>query len=258
MFKGGLGLEGDTVRDVPDSADGRHFETQEDAASDLGRQGRRRIVPVLMCGGAGTRLWPLSSDETPKQFHALTGEHSMFQLTLERLYADGRDELCAPIVITGARHAELVREQLAELGITPAHIVLEPVGRNTAPVAVIASMLAREVAPDAHVLLLPADHVIKETERLYELIRDAAALSDRIITFGVRPDRPETGYGYIRRGQRLDGEVFEIERFTEKPDLAKAESFLRDPDYCWNAGFFLFPPALLLAEMRTWRADVLD
>jgi mannose-1-phosphate guanylyltransferase/mannose-6-phosphate isomerase len=222
------------------------------------RRARRRIVPVLMCGGAGSRLWPLSNETTPKQFHAFAGERSMFQLTLERLYAHGREELCAPIIVTGERYVDLVRTQLAELNIDALSIVLEPTGRNTAPVAVVASLLAREHAPEARLLLLPADHIIGEPGRLYELIQDAAGVEDRIITFGIRPDRPETGYGYIRRGRRLDGEVFEIERFTEKPDLARAEAFVRDPEFCWNAGFFLFPPSLLLSEMSVWRPDVLD
>ena len=222
------------------------------------RRARRRIVPVLMCGGAGSRLWPLSNETTPKQFHAFAGERSMFQLTLERLYAHGREELCAPIIVTGERYVGLVRTQLAELNIDALSIVLEPAGRNTAPVAVVASLLAREQAPEARLLLLPADHIIGEPGRLYELIQDAAGVEDRIITFGIRPDRPETGYGYIRRGRRLDGEVFEIERFTEKPDQARAEAFVRDPEFCWNAGFFLFPPSLLLSEMSVWRPDVLD
>lgn len=222
------------------------------------RRARRRIVPVLMCGGAGSRLWPLSNETTPKQFHAFAGERSMFQLTLERLYAHGREELCAPIIVTGERYVDLVRTQLAELNIDALSIVLEPTGRNTAPVAVVASLLAREHAPEARLLLLPADHIIGEPGRLYELIQDAAGVEDRIITFGIRPDRPETGYGYIRRGRRLDGEVFEIERFTEKPDQARAEAFVRDPEFCWNAGFFLFPPSLLLSEMSVWRPDVLD
>ncbi|MFC3077609.1 mannose-1-phosphate guanylyltransferase/mannose-6-phosphate isomerase [Phenylobacterium terrae] len=254
MFKGGLDQGGEAGRDSgPEVSAGA-------APSAPGRapKGRAPIVPVLMCGGAGSRLWPLSNETTPKQFHAFAGDRSMFQLTLERLYTDGRDELCAPIIVTGERYVDLVREQLAELDLEPLSIVLEPMGRNTAPVAVIASLLAREHAPEARVLLLPADHIIGEPERLYELIQGAAGVEDRIITFGVRPDRPETGYGYIRRGRRLDGEVFEIERFTEKPDLARAEAFVKDPEFCWNAGFFLFPPSLLLAEMGAYQPDVLE
>lgn len=250
MFKGGRELGGEAGRDDgPDSF----------AASDAPvPRTRTPIVPVLMCGGAGSRLWPLSNEATPKQFHAFAGDRSMFQLTLQRLYAEGREELRAPIIVTGERYVDLVRAQLAEIGLDPLRIVLEPMGRNTAAVAVIASLLAREHAPGARLLLLPADHIIGDPERLYELIQDAAGLEDRIITFGVRPDRPETGYGYIRRGRRLEGEVFEIERFTEKPDLARAEAFVKDPEFSWNAGFFLFPPSLLLAEMGVWQADVLE
>ncbi|HEX2560669.1 mannose-1-phosphate guanylyltransferase/mannose-6-phosphate isomerase [Phenylobacterium sp.] len=254
MLKGGLEQGEEAGRESGS-------ETIEHLDIDVYRRpakGRSPIVPVLMCGGAGSRLWPLSNETTPKQFHAFAGDRSMFQLTLERLYAEGREELCAPIIVTGERYVDLVRAQLAELGLEALRIVLEPMGRNTAPVAVIASLLAREHAPGARVLLLPADHIIGEPERLYELIQDAAGLEDRIITFGVRPDRPETGYGYIRRGRRLEGEVYEIERFTEKPDLARAEAFVKDPEFCWNAGFFLFPPNLLLAEMGAYQPEVLS
>jgi mannose-1-phosphate guanylyltransferase/mannose-6-phosphate isomerase len=253
MFKGGLEQGGQAGQDCGPET----FAEVETSLPSRERKARTPIVPVLMCGGAGSRLWPLSNETTPKQFHAFAGDRSMFQLTLERLYAHGREELCAPIIVTGERYADLVRAQLAELGLAPLSIVLEPMGRNTAPVAVIASLLAREHAPGARLLLLPADHIIGEPERLYELIQEAAGLEDRIITFGVRPDRPETGYGYIRRGRRLEGEVFEIERFTEKPDLVRAEAFVKDPEFCWNAGFFLFPPALLLAEMGVWQPNVL-
>jgi mannose-1-phosphate guanylyltransferase / mannose-6-phosphate isomerase len=253
MYKGGLDQGEETGRDPGPHVSSDHVE---DAFQGTSR-GRTPIVPVLMCGGAGSRLWPLSNEATPKQFHAFTGDRSMFQLTLERLYTEGREELCAPIIVTGERYVDLVRTQLAELGLEPLRIVLEPMGRNTAPVAVVASLLAREHAPGARALLLPADHIIGEPERLYDLIQGAAGVEDRIITFGVRPDRAETGYGYIRRGARLDGEVFEIERFTEKPDLASAEAFVRDPEFCWNAGFFLFPPSLLLSEMGAYQPDVL-
>jgi mannose-1-phosphate guanylyltransferase / mannose-6-phosphate isomerase len=205
-----------------------------------------RIIPAIMSGGAGTRLWPLSTERKPKQFHALTGPDTLFLETLRRVSGQaGPLSFSPPIVLGNRRHLEFIETSTANA----AAIVLEPSPRNTAAVAVIAAALAGEVDAEALVLLLPADHIVANTNALHAAIARAAPLArDRIVTFGIAPSRPATGYGYIKRGEELAPGVFAIEGFREKPDALSAETYLADAGYSWNSGMFLFHPRRLLEE----------
>lgn len=218
-----------------------------------------RIIPAIMSGGAGTRLWPLSTDAAPKQFHALAGAQSLFVATLARVRGE-TDALsfAAPIVLCNARHLNPVRDHLAAAGVAPGAIVLEPFGRNTAAVGASAAAVAAAVDPDALVLLLPADHVIADTAGFHAALARAAPFArERIVTFGIAPDRPATGYGYIHRGAALGEGVFAIESFREKPDAPTAERYVADGAHAWNAGIFLFHPKTLLDEFAA-SADIRD
>ena len=219
--------------------------------------GSQRVVPVIMSGGSGTRLWPLSTAENPKQFHAFASDESLIQETALRVSGPAPMELLPPIVICNAAHQALVERHLAEVGISPAAVVLEPFGRNTAAVAAIAAALAAELFPGALALLLPADHVVTDPQGFLAVVAKASPTArDNIVTFGIEPTRPETGYGYIKQGAPLIEGVFQVERFTEKPPLALAESYLAEGGYAWNAGIFLFAPEVMLEEMEKSRPDV--
>ena len=216
-----------------------------------------RIIPAIMSGGAGTRLWPLSTEAHPKQFHALAGPDSLFTRTVRRVGGDaGELSFAGPIVLCNGRHAALVREHLG--AVAPTALVFEPAPRNTAAVAAIAAAVAADAETDALVLLLPSDHVIADTAGFHAAIARAAPFArERIVTFGIAPDRPATGYGYIKRGARLGDGVFAVESFREKPDAATAQSYLGAGGYSWNAGIFLFRPETLLEEFEA-SADIRD
>jgi mannose-1-phosphate guanylyltransferase / mannose-6-phosphate isomerase len=228
----------------------------------LATGGTVRIAPVIMSGGSGSRLWPLSTEAHPKQFHALGGEAPMIQATALRLAPEmpGEAELVflPPIVICNRAHEALVREHLAEAGIEPLAVVLEPFGRNTAAVAATAAMLTAELCPEALTLLLPADHVIADAASFRAAVQRGAMAPDRIITFGIAPTGPETGYGYIQQGRDIADGVYEVARFAEKPARAVAEAYLADGGYAWNGGIFLFAPGTMLTELATYRPDILD
>lgn len=210
-----------------------------------------RIIPAIMSGGAGARLWPVSTEAQPKQFHALSGQAgSLFTETARRIRGKtGALSFAPPLVLCNARHTKQVREHLAEVGVAPAAIVLEPAPRNTAAVGAIAAAVAAEIDPDALVLLLPADHVITDPAAFRAAIARAAPFArERIVTFGIRPDRAATGYGYIKSGAELGEGVFAIDSFREKPNAETAAAYLAEGGYAWNAGIFLFSPAVLLTE----------
>ncbi len=208
-----------------------------------------KILPVIMSGGSGTRLWPLSTEDRPKQFHALASELSMIQDTALRFGDHDRIDFFGPLVICNLRHGEVAREQLDALGVPPAAIIMEPFGRNTAAVAVIAADWAATHHPGALVLLLPADHVIVDGEGFRDAIaRAAKAARENIVTFGIQPNGPETGYGYIQAGETLYDGAFAVARFVEKPSRPVAEAYLKEGGYYWNAGIFLYDPAIFLAE----------
>jgi mannose-1-phosphate guanylyltransferase/mannose-6-phosphate isomerase len=213
-----------------------------------------KITPVIMSGGSGTRLWPVSRQATPKQFHALGGARTLIQETALRSQGPLFD---APMVVCNAAHAEVARRQLTDAGVAPQLILLEPAARNTAPCAVAAAALLAARDPDALLLLLPADHNITDVaayHRAIEAGREAAA-GGALVVFGLKPSRPETGYGYIRAAAG-DGNVRAVDAFVEKPDAATAERFIADPAYSWNAGMFLFSAAAFLAEARRLAPEV--
>ena len=209
------------------------------------------IVPVILSGGSGSRLWPLSRKTLPKQLLALAGQNTMIQDTLVRVKGGG---FAAPIVISGQEHRFLIAEQLRAVGATDARIILEPAGRNTAPAAAIAALKVLEDNPEGLLLLMPSDHVIANSNAFLAAVEVAAkaARQGNLVTFGIRPQAPETGYGYIKSAKVLEGVpgAFAVERFVEKPDRATAEKYLASGDYYWNSGMFLFGAKAFLKEME--------
>ena len=216
------------------------------------------ILPVIMSGGAGTRLWPLSAEAIPKQFHRLTSDKSMIQETALR--ARDREDLAFadPILVCNRRHVKDVREQLHAVGVRPSLIVAEPFGRNTAAVAMIAAKIAAEFHPGALVLLQPADHLIENDVAFAAAIAAGAGARDRIVTFGIEPTEPHEGYGYIQASTPIGPRLFDMERFVEKPSRAVAQAYLSDGGYYWNSGIFLFAPEVMAREFRVLRPDIAD
>ncbi|MBN9589585.1 MAG: mannose-1-phosphate guanylyltransferase/mannose-6-phosphate isomerase [Alphaproteobacteria bacterium 64-11] len=218
-----------------------------------------RIVPVILSGGSGTRLWPLSRKALPKQLLALNGERTMIQQTAARARGEG---FAAPLVISGQDHRFLIAEQLRAAGIKDARIVLEPVGRNTAPAATVAALLVADGDPDGLVLLMPSDHVILDEPAFHRAVAVArqAALAGALVTFGIEPEAPETGYGYIKGADAMAEApgALKIERFVEKPDRATAEAYLVAGGYFWNSGMFLFRAQSFLDEMARLQPHMLD
>jgi len=224
------------------------------------------IQPVILSGGSGTRLWPLSRPQQPKQFLGLGADTSLLQQTVARVTGDA---FAAPIVIANDDHRFLVAEQLRSAGVKGASVVLEPLGRNTAPAVAVAAMVAQGaaagIAPkggdDPLVLLLPSDHIVKNPQAFVEAVMVAAQAANdgKIVTFGITPDRPHTGYGYIKRGAALAAinGGFAVDRFVEKPDQATAEGYLAEGGYDWNAGIFLFRASDMLAEIGQFAPDML-
>ena len=209
------------------------------------------ILPVILSGGAGSRLWPLSTPEHPKQFLPLLGEETLIQQTAARFESGA---FLPPAVICNAAHADTVAGQLPKGGA----ILLEPVGRNTAPAAAAAALHGRDLGAEL-VLLAPADHYIAEPEAFREAVLMAApvAKAGHIVTFGIAPTRAETGYGYINMADELGAGVRRVEAFVEKPDAATAERYLASCDYAWNAGLFLFSPSLMVEELSAHAPDIL-
>jgi len=216
----------------------------------------RRIIPAILSGGSGTRLWPLSRAALPKQLLALSSERTMIQDTVLR---SARVSAAAPILLCSEGHRFLVAEQMQIIGVAPQSIVLEPVGRNTAAAATVVALMAAEQDPSALVLLLPSDHVVTDEAAFVHAVEQAseAAAAGRVVTFGIAPAAPETGYGYIQRGARM-GSAFAVKRFAEKPDGATAASYLASGDYLWNSGMFLFRADVLLAEMEKYEPRVVE
>lgn len=213
-----------------------------------------QIVPVILSGGSGTRLWPLSRESYPKQFLPLVGDDTMFQATWKRVTSLATTR---PIVIANHEHRFMAAEQLREAGVEPAAVILEPVGRNTAPAIAIAALQAVKSWGDAILLVLPSDHVILDEQAFHYSVRQAlpAVQSGKLVTFGIKPTSPEIGYGYIKAGSG-DG-VRRIERFVEKPDKAIAESYLASGAYLWNSGMFLFTAKRYLEELRSLQPAIL-
>ncbi len=197
------------------------------------------IVPVLMSGGAGTRLWPASRSDRPKQFLPLVDDRTMVKATLDRLQGLGVD---TPLVVANKAHAGLVSAELSDAGFDPDRLILEPFGRNTAPAAAVAALELTRDGDDPLMLLLPADHVIKDVNAFHKATEKACALAEQgnLVTFGIVPTHPETGYGYIKGGALIDDSARHVEEFVEKPDLVTAQSYLAAGNYSWNSGMFVF------------------
>ncbi|MGH8312139.1 MAG: mannose-1-phosphate guanylyltransferase/mannose-6-phosphate isomerase, partial [Gammaproteobacteria bacterium] len=207
------------------------------------------FIPVILSGGSGTRLWPLSRKNLPKQFLALTGNSTLFQKTVSRARALG--DVAAPIVVCNEDHRFLVAEQLHELNVEDASILLEPMPHNTAPAIALAAWQAIGVHPDAELLVMPADHLIGNTASFADAVRKATPLAEQgwLVTFGIRPEAPETGFGYIKRGNPLGNVGFRVERFVEKPDAATAKQYVEAGNYEWNSGMFMFRAKRYLEEL---------
>lgn len=209
------------------------------------------ITPVILSGGSGTRLWPLSRSKKPKQLLALTGERTMLQMTAGRC----SDRACfgAAVVVTNALHAAEIAAQLAEE--RPEAIILEPAGRNTAPAIALAAI---EAAPETPLLVMPSDHVIDDVAAFHAAIAAAMPLVEQgwLVTFGITPDKPETGYGYIRRGAEVAPGVQKVDAFIEKPDLARAQAYLADGNYSWNGGIFLFRADAYLEALERFEPEM--
>jgi len=214
------------------------------------------LVPVILAGGSGSRLWPLSRRMHPKQFLPLSGDKSMLHQTLERLDAlPGRD---APIVVCHREHRFLVAEQLRSAGCEAADVLLEPEGKNTAPAIAVGALRALQRTADAVLLVLPADHILHEPAALGAAVQAAETLAAQqyLVTFGVTARAPKTGYGYIRCGAALGEAGFAVQSFVEKPSRELAQQYLDAGDYLWNSGMFLFGAAEYLQELERLAPDI--
>ncbi|MDT8444218.1 MAG: mannose-1-phosphate guanylyltransferase/mannose-6-phosphate isomerase [Desulfuromonadales bacterium] len=221
------------------------------------------IIPVILSGGAGTRLWPLSRELYPKQLLPLVGEHTMLQQTLLRL--SGLAGLAPPVVVCNEEHRFIVAEQLRAIDCQAATILLEPIGKNTAPAVALAALHTLANQLDALLLVLPADHVIRDSATFCRAIATGVSFAEQgqLLTFGIVASRPESGYGYIKRGQPCsepvaDGStVCQVEAFVEKPDTSLAEHYVRSGDYVWNSGMFLFRASRYLDELQRFQPEML-
>jgi len=218
------------------------------------------IVPIILAGGSGTRLWPLSRELYPKQLIDIYNENTMLQNTLMRL--ENLDELAAPVVVCNDAHRFMTAEQLQQIKIEPHSIILEPIGRNTAPAIALAAIKLLEREEDAVMLVLPADHVIENLPHFHEKISQGNALAEQgfLITFGIVPASPETGYGYIKKGKRVvsTSNACEIECFVEKPDHAHAQAYVASKEYCWNSGMFMFKASVIIDQLEQYAPDMLN
>jgi mannose-1-phosphate guanylyltransferase/mannose-6-phosphate isomerase len=216
-----------------------------------------KLIPVILSGGAGTRLWPLSREMYPKQLLALTSKQTMLQDTAMRLA--GILGAAAPIVVCNDAHRFTVAEQLRAINIHPAAILLEPSGRNTAPAVALAALRARELNPAAILVVAPADHVIRDPKGFQQAAAAAAVLAEKgkLVTFGIVAHAPETGYGYIRRGAGA-GPSYPVAQFIEKPPLDVAQQFVASGDYYWNSGMFVFTAERYLSELKAFAPDILE
>lgn len=210
-----------------------------------------RIVPVILSGGAGTRLWPMSREHYPKQLLALTGEETLLQQTATRL--DGIERVADALIVCNHEHRYLTAEQMREVGKTLMNILLEPVGRNTAPALTLAAHYARSQDEDPLLLAMPADHNIRDVAAFRAAMEEAVPVAQQgsLVTFGVAPSAPETGYGYIKCGKG-----HKVGAFVEKPDLATAKEYLAAGNYLWNSGIFMMLASTWLEELERWQPEM--
>jgi mannose-1-phosphate guanylyltransferase/mannose-6-phosphate isomerase len=215
------------------------------------------LVPVLLSGGVGSRLWPVSREAHPKQFLPLAGELSMLQETLKRTVGL---EASAPVVVCNEEHRFMVAEQFRQVDLQANALILEPEGRNTAPAVALAALQAIETDPDAILLVLPADHLIQNIPAFVAAVDKALPLAQtgQLMTFGVVPTQPEIGYGYIKCGDRISDDLYALERFVEKPNLTVAGEYVASGDYLWNSGMFLLGANVYLEELQRFAPEMLD
>lgn len=223
------------------------------------------LQPVILCGGSGTRLWPLSREQYPKQLLALHGKSTLLQATAKRVeaFVGGPDhKVLRPIVVANEDYRFITAEQLRQVGVTPAAIVLEPTGRNTAPALTLAALIARQADNDPVLLVMPADHVIRNSAAFGSAVALGfeQALVGKIVTFGISPSRPETGYGYIHApaGNQGRNAPRTIQAFMEKPDAASAERYVASGEHFWNAGIFMMRSSVWMAQLGALRPDIVN
>lgn len=219
-----------------------------------------QVTPVILCGGSGTRLWPLSRAGFPKQFLSLTGNESLFQQAAQRLVVLGAYDIqvAKPLIVTGEEHRFLVSEQLREAGVELGAALLEPVGRNTAPALTLAALAAQADGEDPVLVVTPADQTVANTAAFTQAMQQAIreATSGSIVILGITPDRPETGYGYIQAQAKSDANAKAVQRFVEKPSAATAQQYLNEGGYYWNAGMFVLKASAWLNALATFRSDI--
>lgn len=223
------------------------------------------LQPVILCGGAGTRLWPLSREQYPKQLLALAGDDTLLQATARRVDKSlslANRKVLAPIVVANEDYRFITAEQLRQAGVVPAAIVLEPAGRNTAPALTLAALVALQAGEDPVLVIMPADHVIPGVDAFRAAVAQGASHAEagKIVTFGIKPTAPETGYGYIRAGKALPGQSGgrEIKAFTEKPDSATARSYVASGEHLWNSGIFIMRASVWLKQLGALRPEMVQ
>ena len=215
------------------------------------------IYPVILSGGSGSRLWPLSREQYPKQLQAIITERTLLQDAAMRLEADFPAAVAPPILVCNDEHRFIVAEQLRAVGVEPKAIIIEPEGRNTAPAAAVAALSVVD-DPEALLLIMPSDHIVRNPKAFQDAVLDGipVAQAGKLLSFGVTPSEPSTAYGYIKLGEQLTDRVYGISSFVEKPNLLKAREFVDVGGYAWNSGIFLFPAPLLISELNKFEPEI--